>query len=109
MDLRDTLHNFRKQCTIDKFGQAALKNNGPGMIMPNDLLDCIIDCAHHGKISTIDQLAKETRWTRLNEYGEDILRLIKAHQRPQDQPVQKTRVCSRCQGTGHIGKFIVSC
>ena len=96
--------------------------------MPNDMLLQIVDCAHHGKIGNIDQLAKETQWSHLNEYGEEVLRLIKAHQRPQvlpppveteqlhplstallnNQPplsvkTTKKRVCSKCQSAEHIG------
>jgi hypothetical protein len=126
MDLRNALHDFRKQRTIDKFGLPALKNNGPGMIMTNQTLQRIIDCAHCGKITDSDELAKETHWTRAGEYGKEILSLIKAHQQPltpstadslapvsattsnhqPDVPMKTTkkRVCSKCQGIDHIGE-----
>lgn len=130
MELWDDLHNFRKKQTVTKFGHPALKNNGPGMFMSNAVLQRIIDCAQFGKIQTISDLAKETRWPRSSEYGGEILTMILAHTPPPPpqavatvstttQPLTpavalngnrdprdkttKTRVCSKCQSSTHIG------
>jgi hypothetical protein len=122
MELTDALHDFRKRKTTEKFGRSVLKNAGPGVIMPNATLDRIVDCAHYGKIQSIDELMKETRWNYSSEYGKDILILIRmSHPAapPPNNPLQpsmtapssnqapkaiKQRVCSKCQSTGHIGE-----
>jgi hypothetical protein len=38
LNLRDALHRFRQQETIKKFGHSGLKNSGPGLTMPNEVL-----------------------------------------------------------------------
>jgi hypothetical protein len=109
---------------MEKFGRSVLKNARPGVIMPNAILDCIVDCAHYGKIQNINELTRETHWNYSNEYGEDILTLIYVSHPPPPSPVNnppqssmtapslnqelkvvKQRVGSRCQSIGHIGEF----
>jgi hypothetical protein len=122
MDLGAALHDFRRQKTIEKFGRASLRNHGPGAIMGNDTLGCIVDCVHAGKINLKEELLKETRWAGVNEFGDVVLQLIQRH-RPQQQvplaalqpcidPVNITgavrlvqrRRCSACGAPDHIGK-----
>ena len=68
MNLRNALHEFRKEKTIEKFGCACLRDTGPGIIMADDVLFRILDCAHFNVIETPEQLAKETRWSRVSDY-----------------------------------------
>jgi hypothetical protein len=129
MALRDALHTFRRQRTIDKFGLAALKNQGPGIIMPTEILQRIVDCAHHNKITSIKELEQETSWSRAAEYGDEILLLIRTHQHQPPPPtpsaangqtltmagssheghaLAKTmtkRLCSKCGSGEHIGRL----
>jgi hypothetical protein len=122
-DLRKALHEFRKRRTISKFGTPCLINTGPGIIMPNDILQRIVDCAHHHKIKTTGDLAKETRWSRVEEFGAEVLEIITSHsptppssvlwpihtpnQLPSSSNTTKLakRTCSRCNSSDHIGKF----
>lgn len=128
MDLRDALHEFRKQATIKKFGRSTLKDLGPGAIMPNAILERIVDCSHSGKITGPESLGKETHWTGATEYGADVVALIKKHCPPPKPPAavsvlqvldgqgsnaeggstegastSKQRICGKCKGTDHIG------
>ncbi|KAJ7214689.1 P-loop containing nucleoside triphosphate hydrolase protein [Mycena rebaudengoi] len=79
MTLRDALHDFRLAATVTKFGRAVLKNNGPGMVMSNEVLQRIVDCAHQYKIQSMDQLMKETRWAGTGEFGLEVIDLINIH------------------------------
>lgn len=82
LTLRDALHQFWKQKTLERFGRVTLKNHGPGLIMSDEVLTRIVDCAHWGRIHSGESLAKETKWTRVDEYGEAILKLVRDHARP---------------------------
>ncbi|KAF8192846.1 P-loop containing nucleoside triphosphate hydrolase protein [Mycena galopus ATCC 62051] len=120
--LRDALHEFRKTATIEKFSKAVLKNSGPGVLMSNEVLQRIVDCAHLHKIESTEQLLKETRWAGAVEFGTEIIDLINEHcPRPaaaaeSDSPpfsfhgengvaslkAVKSRKCSKCNATDHI-------
>ncbi|KAF7964397.1 hypothetical protein HWV62_8639 [Athelia sp. TMB] len=124
MELRRALHLFRKNETIKVYGLSTLKNIGPSIILPNALLDRIVDCAHVGKISTIDQLKHETQWSRADVSGPSVLALITAHALPiqpaavrapipliQPSPANglvapvraiAPKQCSSCKAFGHI-------
>jgi hypothetical protein len=97
---------------------------GPSIIMPNEILQHIIDCAHHKKINTMEDLTKETRWSCAEEFGTEVLAIIQAHvpvptpavlslvHLPNFQPSSNTitpkakRACSRCNSSEHIGIFL---
>ncbi|KAF7970094.1 hypothetical protein HWV62_25022 [Athelia sp. TMB] len=76
MSLRAALHSFCKRKTIEKYRKACLRNTGPAIIMSDNILDRIVDCAHAYVISTLDQLAKETYWGCVEELGEEVLQMI---------------------------------
>jgi hypothetical protein len=78
IELSDNLHDFQKKQTVIKFGHLALKNNGLGMFMSKAILQSIVDCTQYGKIQTIEDLAKETRWPHSSEYGGDVLAMIQS-------------------------------
>ncbi|KAJ7182546.1 hypothetical protein C8R43DRAFT_829069, partial [Mycena crocata] len=76
MNLRDVLHGFRCTTTVPKFGCIVLKNSGPSIVMSNEVLQRIIDCAHFFKISSTEQLARETQWAGVTEFGTEVVDLI---------------------------------
>ncbi|KIJ07103.1 hypothetical protein PAXINDRAFT_33614, partial [Paxillus involutus ATCC 200175] len=78
----DALHDWREEKTADVYGWACLNDHGPSLVIPNSILDHIIDCAHHGKIHTSQDLQKETGWTDSEKYGSEILSLLTAHAPP---------------------------
>jgi ATP-dependent DNA helicase RecQ len=128
MDLRNALHEFRKTQCIQKFGKATFSDLGSGIIMPQRVLQRIVDCAHAGKIKTHGDLIKETRWSGVEEYGEEVLRLVMLHSpstfipadpspqtplRPHNDFVHATpasrmpakRQCKACGSFAHIGEY----
>ena len=76
LELRTALHVFRRQQTVAKLGSAHLKNLGPAVIMGDHVLKRILDCARAQKIQTVEQLYRETKWNRAQEFGEEVLKLI---------------------------------
>jgi hypothetical protein len=127
MSLRTALHEFCREKTIEKFGRACLRDTGLGIIMADDVLFRIVDCAHFNGIETTEQLAKETRWSRASKYGDQIVGII-LHHCPKPVPPAVTplctadvnnltaagqaalrpiaiRRCGACQLTGHISEY----
>ncbi|KAJ6567852.1 hypothetical protein B0H10DRAFT_1841336, partial [Mycena sp. CBHHK59/15] len=73
------LHLFRKERTIELLGRASFRNHGAGVIMSDEVLHRIVDCAHFSKIQTMADLLKDTHWHRATEDGAKVLALISQH------------------------------
>lgn len=124
MELRRALDDFRKAETIKQFSLATLKNSGPGIILPNKILQRIVDCAHTSKIPNVEELKFQTRWQHADTLGAHILTLVSANAPPAPPPVTPKprrlvhpspangllasvpavllRKCGRCGEYGHI-------
>lgn len=57
-------------------GKVHLINIGPSIIMPDGVLDWIVDCTHFFKIKTVDDLSHETHWSKACQYGMDIITIV---------------------------------
>ncbi|KAF8836716.1 hypothetical protein BDN67DRAFT_910607, partial [Paxillus ammoniavirescens] len=75
-NLHKALQDWWENKTAAIFSWAALSDLKPSLLMTNALLDHIINCAHHHKIHTIQDLQKETSWTDSEKYGEEVLAII---------------------------------
>ncbi|KIJ14139.1 hypothetical protein PAXINDRAFT_79821 [Paxillus involutus ATCC 200175] len=76
------LQDWRESKTTLVYGWASLNDHGPSLIMPNSTLDRIIDCAHHRKIQTHQDLKRETGWTDSDQFGNEVIALIQRHATP---------------------------
>ncbi|KAF8342519.1 hypothetical protein F5887DRAFT_1135447 [Amanita rubescens] len=83
--LRMDLEKWRRDMTAKKYSRGHLRNLGAGLVMGTTTRDRIVECARYGKIRTIANLDRETKWTGANEFGNDILRMIETHY-PIDPP-----------------------
>jgi hypothetical protein len=83
-EFQEALHDWREleEKTKDVYGWACLKDYGPCLIMPNAILDRIVDCVHHRKIQTPQDLKRETGWTESERFWDDIVMLIQGHATP---------------------------
>ena len=88
--LGDALHGWREDKTSALFGWAALNDFGPCLVMPNSILECIVDCAHHNKIETLQDLKKETGWTEADRLGSEVIALVQHHVPPRSSPLVST-------------------
>lgn len=77
--LREALCNWRAKKTAIEFSMSHLADIGPSLVLPNAILDRIVICAQVHKISTVEQLRKETRWTESVRYSEEILGIIQLY------------------------------
>ena len=73
------LEKWRRDMTVKKYTRGHLRNLGAGLVMGTTTRDRIVECARYGKIRTIANLDRETKWTGANEFGNDILRIIEEH------------------------------
>ncbi|KIK92367.1 hypothetical protein PAXRUDRAFT_147509, partial [Paxillus rubicundulus Ve08.2h10] len=53
-----------------------LTDLGPGLVMPDTVLDRIMACVHHCKIKTTDDLCKETHWSSIDHFGTEVVALV---------------------------------
>ncbi|KAG1867710.1 hypothetical protein F4604DRAFT_1584981 [Suillus subluteus] len=68
--------DWQEDTTQKLYGQAHLHDLGPGLVMPNNILNRIVECAHFHKIKSPADLLRETRWSGVNKPGDDIVTLI---------------------------------
>jgi hypothetical protein len=59
MCLRNALEDWWEAKTEYQYGEAHLEDLGPALVMPTSVLNCIMDCSHHFKISSMADLKKE--------------------------------------------------
>lgn len=87
MNLQRALWDWRDQTAKFEFPPGVFSEYGANLLMADDILQRIVDCAHAGKISTIDDLQKQTRWkpSSAAKHGEQLLSIIIKH-RPAPNP-----------------------
>ncbi|KAI6117852.1 hypothetical protein EDD16DRAFT_1480984 [Pisolithus croceorrhizus] len=78
LDLENALLDWREEKTATVYGWACLFDNGP-VVMTDSTLDRIVDCAHHRKIQTPQDLKRETTWADSDLYAGEVLSLIERH------------------------------
>lgn len=76
LELCNALEEWRLGKVVEEYGKACAMDYGPGAVLPTALLDQIVDCAHHLKLRTIDDLRKETRWSSTALYGVEVLAVV---------------------------------
>jgi hypothetical protein len=74
--LIDALDDWQEDTAQKLYGQAHLHDLGPGLVMPNNILNRIVECAHFHKIKSPADLLRETHWSGVDEHGDDIVTLI---------------------------------
>lgn len=129
-DLKTALKNWRHEQALIIVGPLNVRKYGNGLFMSDETIQRLVDCAHANKISTCDQIEKETRWRRdwIDQCSESLLSVIRAHAalptaavEPQHQlglglgaatnvaqgpGRRKTVQCSACKQIGHNSKSL---
>lgn len=75
-DLADCLHSYRQKRMREKFGEAMLNDLGPRAILPDGVIQRLVECTEAKKILLVDDIKKETKWKEVHEYGQDVLEII---------------------------------
>ena len=97
MRLAKALNEWRRKATIEKYGEAVLRDVGSSLILPTELLERLVDCAHYGKITNLDQLHKEVNWVVDDVFGLEVIGIITS-MCPPPQPRQRKRPRPREEG-----------
>ncbi|KAI0323623.1 hypothetical protein GY45DRAFT_1216905, partial [Cubamyces sp. BRFM 1775] len=96
---RRALHAFRRSKTLATQGKVHLHNNGTGMVMGDDILFRIADCARAGKIYTAEALARESKCHYPAPPAPEVLQ--NAGSSRSNAPAAP-RKCGACSEVGHI-------
>jgi hypothetical protein len=70
------LDDWRSSKTEEFYGWSSLIDFGPTLVMPGDILERIVHCAHHFKITTLAELKKETQWDEADAWGHEVIKII---------------------------------
>ncbi|KIK77933.1 hypothetical protein PAXRUDRAFT_165375, partial [Paxillus rubicundulus Ve08.2h10] len=89
-DLVNTLNNWQEAKTTTIFGWTSLNDHGPSLIMSNATLDRIVNCAHHCKIHTAQDLKWETGSMDTKGFGMEVVAIIQRHALPLPSPFVST-------------------
>ncbi|KAH9011524.1 hypothetical protein EDB83DRAFT_2530245 [Lactarius deliciosus] len=102
--LKESLRDWRTRELRD-LGVAAGNNMfGSQFIMTDEVLERIVDLAHHEQIDDLATLQSQVNWRNCDRWGPDILIIVKAHAPPIATPSRKTlRPAENLPGpsTGH--------
>lgn len=74
--LCEALEDWREQKTRETHGESHLMDIGPSLVMPDEVLDRIVACAHYLKIKSVEDLKRETHWSKTNQFGIEVISLI---------------------------------
>jgi len=84
--LIDALEDWREMKTTVVHGWTSLRDLGPSLIMTNATLEWIVDCAHHHKILSVQDMRRETGWPGADQFGLEIIAIIQKHAAPLPSP-----------------------
>ena len=119
--LRKRLNEWRWKMSGELFGELFTEDFGCFTFMPDEVLDRICNTAHYGLITSIDILAKETRWHLAKEHGQSVINIILEIQpviasQPEPQTIAPTaaasgpkpreQICTSCGQSGHNSEFL---
>ncbi|KAF5381314.1 hypothetical protein D9615_008286 [Tricholomella constricta] len=120
-DLKTALLDWRLEEANKKFGTLVVLRLGAKLLISDETLDRLIICAPRHKVSTIEQLVRETGWKKdwAEELGVSLIEIIHKYFPP--VPIKPTNVltpsdgqvvagpnkrksprCSNCGAEGHI-------
>ena len=91
MELAAALNKWRQRTTARIYGDAVLRDVGSSLVLPNELLERLVDCAHFGKMSSMDHLRREIDYDLSEELGLEILQIIKDICPPPSRPAPRPR------------------
>ena len=114
------LYDWRDEKAITKFPHAHVTDFSGGLLLSDQHVQQILQCASCHKLSNVEGLLKETLWRKdwADEFGDSLLSVIHKHYPPPSvlsismEPTagssRATRApmkCSKCHEIGHNGKF----
>lgn len=102
--LYDDIDNWRRAKTVEMYGEGMLRDFGPSVVLPNTILDRIVDCAHYGVIKELDDLRREASWGQAKCYGAEVLGLIEQYPTPASLESSSTRSSQQVRRRGPLSE-----
>ena len=118
---RKQLDSWRWEMANKLYTEFFTTDFGCYTFMTDDVLNRICDAAHFNLITSVENLAKETRWNSSMEYGQRVIEIISAayptldSQSPLETaapapstsvPKPREMVCTGCGQRGHTSEFL---
>ncbi|KIK96814.1 hypothetical protein PAXRUDRAFT_10564 [Paxillus rubicundulus Ve08.2h10] len=88
--LLDAIGQWQEQTTASVYGWHHLNGMGPSILMCNAIVERIVDCAHHCKIASVQELKREMGWSDADQFGGEVITLIQRHAAPLATPFVST-------------------
>ncbi|KAJ3481397.1 hypothetical protein NLI96_g7679 [Meripilus lineatus] len=122
-ELRVALDRWRMHTVSTEYGTAFASDIGGSLVLPNGILERIVVCSHGNHIRTVQDLGRETQWSEVDRWGDEILGIIEAHApktaapappeasregtapRTRRKPSQPSK-CSVCRMPGHNSRSL---
>lgn len=110
-ELFSELQKWRDEKAMVALGYATFEEWGAEMFMSDETLQRLVDCAHVGKLQTVEAIHRETHWRKdhIAKFSPSLLEIITlCAPAPSVPPVKSTtRNCSACGNPGHNSKQMV--
>ncbi|KIK90837.1 hypothetical protein PAXRUDRAFT_151046, partial [Paxillus rubicundulus Ve08.2h10] len=81
-----------EQTTASVYGWHHLNNMGPYILMCSAIIKCIVNCAHHHKIASVQELKRETGWSDADQFSGEVITLVQRYAAPLATPFMSTRL-----------------
>ncbi|KIK76826.1 hypothetical protein PAXRUDRAFT_17914 [Paxillus rubicundulus Ve08.2h10] len=88
--LLDAIDQWQEQTIASVYGWHHLNDMGPSILMCNAIIEHIVDCAHHCKIASVQELKRETGWSDADQFGGEVITLVQRHTAPLATPFVST-------------------
>lgn len=133
LDLKLELRAWRREQAMAILGRMTVRKWGDIIFMSDEIIQCLVDCAHDKKISTAEHIAKETHWRRdyvdqcagsllaiINKYTlpppappalpvSRVLAALTANESSTSTPAKRRQnKCSACGGLGHNSMCLIT-
>ncbi|KAF6764720.1 P-loop containing nucleoside triphosphate hydrolase protein [Ephemerocybe angulata] len=74
-----SLYEWRKTKASEKFKPSTIRQLGTKVLMADEILNRVIECARARKLTDLESIRRETSWRYADELGLSLLELIKFH------------------------------
>lgn len=77
-ELHSKLIEWREEKAQEALGDAAYDEWGSGMFMADQTVQRLVDCAHVGKLPSVEAIFWETRWRKdlVAQFGASLLEIV---------------------------------
>ena len=117
LELKIALLDWRDKNALIKFRVPVIRTMGSKILLSDQIIARIVECAHVGKMKTVLQLAQETGWRKdwAEELGESLLDVVQTYYPTPAGPIASIsstpavvgRKCSACGEIGHNSRSMI--